>query len=34
MIFNEYSKDFLHKRKIYNFVPYNVSLATNIPNAT
>ncbi len=32
MIFTEYANDFWHKRKMYNFNPYNVSLAiaTNI----
>ncbi len=27
MIFTEYANDFWHKRKIYNFDPYNVLLA-------
>ncbi len=33
MIFTEYANDFWHKRKIYNFNPYNVllAIATNIP---
>ncbi len=33
MIFTEYANDFWHKRKMYNFDPYNVLLAiiTNIP---
>ncbi len=32
MIFTEYAKDFWHKRKMYNFDPYNVllAIATNI----
>ncbi len=32
MIFNVYPSDFLHKRKMYNFDPYNVflAIATNI----
>ncbi len=32
MIFNEYANDFWHKRKMYNFDPYNVllAIATNI----
>ncbi len=33
MIFTEYANDFWHKRKMYNFNPYNVllAIATNIP---
>ncbi len=33
MIFTEYTNDFWHKRKMYNFNPYNVllAIATNIP---
>ncbi len=27
MIFTEYANDFWHKRKMYNFNPYNVLLA-------
>ncbi len=32
MIFTEYANDFWHKRKMYNFNPYNVllAIATNI----
>ncbi len=32
MIFIEYANDFWHKRKMYNFNPYNVllAIATNI----
>ncbi len=32
MIFTEYANDLWHKRKIYNFNPYNVllAIATNI----
>ncbi len=33
MIFTYYPNDFLHKRKIYDFDPYDVllAIATNIP---
>ncbi len=33
MIFTEYANDFWHKRKLYNFAPYNVllAIATDIP---
>ncbi len=33
MIFTKYPNDFCHKRKMYNFDPYNVflAIATNIP---
>ncbi len=33
MIFTSYPNDFWHKRKMYNFDPYNVllAIATNIP---
>ncbi len=33
MIFTEYANDLWHKRKMYNFNPYNVllAIATNIP---
>ncbi len=33
MIFTKYPNDFWHKRKTYNFDPYNVflAIATNIP---